>query len=163
MLLLFLNTALAVPPALVPAADVAQPGLEVYWREGELLAGVPSKAGRPGVRPLADPTPMQMPADLVGWTPIGPSCGGGPSPVADLDGLKVQASLAGTADAPEVELRAGPRVIASYPLGRPARPCALAVVQADDLPGLEVLVVWRPIEDDELRGLRVFRIPDTAR
>lgn len=163
MLLLLLHTALAVPPALVPAADLVQPGLEVWWREGELLAGVPSKEGRPGVRPLADPTPMQMPANLSEWTAIGQVCREGPSPVVEMDALKVQASLGGTPEVPEVELRAGARVIASYPLGRPARPCALAVVQADELPGLEIVVVWRPPDDDALRGLRIFHIPDTAR
>ena len=74
------------------------------------------------------------------------------------------ATLTGTPQEPVVELRSGERVVAAAPVGRPARACDIAVLQADDLPGLEVVVVWRPLEaDSPLRGLEVYHVPEIAR
>lgn len=163
MLPLLLSAALAAPP-LVPAADLASPGLEVWWREGELLAGVSEQAGRPGVRPLADLAPIALPEDLRGWTRLGADCRGPASALVDLDGLAVLAELAGSEEEPVVQLRSGARVVAAAALGRPARACAIALVQADELPGMEVVVVWRPPEaDSPLRGVAVFHVPEIAR
>lgn len=163
MLLLFLSTAFAVPP-LVQAADLAAPGMEVWWREGELLAGEPTQPGRPGLRPLSDLAPLALPVDLTGWTPLGDPCVPGATDHAMLDTVAVDADVIGDKEAPVIRLRAGQRLVASAALGRPAHICALRVVQADALPGLEIIVVWRPLEEDaNLRGLVVYHIPDAAR
>lgn len=158
-----LTSALAAPP-LVPAADLAGDGLEVWWREGELLAGVGERPDRRGVRPLADLAPIELPSDLSGWRRIGANCHPNANADATLGELPVVAELAGSSDEPVVQIRAGARVVASAALGRPARSCDIAVVQADGLPGLEVIVVWRPASEDEtLRGVTVYHIPEIAR
>ncbi len=163
MLLFALSVVLAAPP-LVPAADFAGPGLEVWWREGDLLAGASERPGRPGVRPLADLAPLELPADLSTWRQIGASCRANATATATLGELPVVAQLAGTPDEPIVELRSGARVVASASLGRPASACEIAVLQADRLPGLEVIVVWRPADEtDDLRGVAVYHIPEIAR
>lgn len=163
MLLLFLSSALAVPP-LVVAADLASPGLEVWWREGELLAGATEQPGRPGLRPLADLAPVALPADLSGWTRLGDPCPGNARDRAILHEATVDADVVGDSQAPVIRLHEGSRLVASAALGRPASVCAVRVVQADDLPGQEIVVVWRPLDrDSELRGLVVYHIPDSAR
>lgn len=163
MLSLLLSVAFAAPP-LVQAADLASPGLEVWWREGELLAGVSGQAGRPGVRPLVDLAPIALPQDLSGWTRIGATCKPSPTAAATLGDLAVVAALTGTPQEPVVELRAGERIVASAAVGRPARACDIAVLQADTLPGLEVVVVWMPLDpDSSLRGLQVYHVPEIAR
>ena len=163
MLSLLLSVALAAPP-LVPAADLASPGLEVWWRDGELLAGVSGQSGRPGVRPLVDLAPIALPQDLSGWTRIGAICRTNPTATATLGELPVVATLTGTPQEPVIELRAGERIVASAAVGRPARACDIAVLQADSLPGLEVVVVWKPLEaDSPLRGLEVYHVPEIAR
>lgn len=163
MWLIALASALAAPP-LVSAADVASPGLEVWWREGELLAGVTRQAGRPGMRPLVDLAPIALPQDLSGWTPVGARCEGRPSDDGEIEGVPVIAEVVGTPDDPVVQLRDGRRIVATSELGRPAQVCGLRLVQADTLPGLELVVVWRPVnEDSDLRGVTVYHVPDMAR
>lgn len=163
MLLLVLSIAFAAP-ALVQAADVAGPGLEIWWREGELLAGATTQPGRPGLRPLANLVPVALPLDLSSWTRLGDPCVAGATDQANLEGVAVQAEATGDLTAPVIRLRAGNRLVASAALGRPAHICAIRVVQADSLPGQEIVVVWRPPEaDTDLRGMVVYHIPDVAR
>lgn len=163
MWLLTLSLALAAPP-LVSAVDVASPGLEVWWREGELLAGATQQPGRPGVRPLVDLAPIALPSDLSGWTPIGARCDTGATDEGTLDGLPVVVEVAGNDDDPILQVRDGHRIVATSDLGRPARVCAVRLVQADDLPGLELVVVWRPLDKESpVRGLTVYHVPDMAR
>lgn len=161
--LLTLALALAAPP-LVPAADLAGPGLAVWWREGDLLVGAPQTPGRSGIRPLVDLAPMELPADLSGWKQLGARCRPNPTATVELSELPVVAELVGTPEEPVVQLRTGGRVVSSAALGRPARACEIAVAQADELPGLEVIVVWRPLDEaDDLRGVAVYHIPEIAR
>lgn len=163
MLLLLLLRALAATP-LVPAADVADKGLQFWWRDGELIAGLPEQPGRPAVRPLVDPAPVNLPQDLTGWTRIGASCPGLATAEFELGDQAAIAEVIGGKESPLVQIRIGPRVLAQYPLGRPAEVCEVRVDQADSLPGPEVLVAWRPPEtSDPLRGLRVFHVPDGLR
>lgn len=163
MFTLLLPVALAAPP-LVSAADLAAPGLEVWWREGELLAGVSAEPGRTGMRPLADLAPFALPQDLSAWTRIGARCDRPATTTASLDGLSVVGEVVGTPQEPVVQLRAGARIVAAGALGRPAKACEIRVVQADSLPGLEVVVVWRPLEaDSDLWGVAVYHVPEIAR
>ena len=163
MWLFTLSVALAAPP-LVSAADVASPGLEVWWREGELLAGATQQPGRPGVRPLVDLAPIALPSDLSGWTPMGTRCDEVPTDDGELDGLPVVAEVVGTRDDPVLQIRADYRIVATSELGRPAHICTVRLVQADELPGLELVVVWRPLDrESPLRGLTVYHVPDMAR
>ena len=155
---------IAFAPPLIPAADIADSALQIWWRDGDLLAGLPDKPGRPGVRPLIDPAPLALPADLSDWTLLGEPCANAPSPAVRIGDLEVTASVAGVQDTPLVQLKSGARVISAYPLGRPAMVCGVLVAQADNLPGLELIVVWRSLEEgDALRGLRVFHIPEGLR
>lgn len=163
MLPLLLPCALALAP-LVPAADVADKGLQFWWRPGELYAGLPDQPGRPAVRPLEDPAPLSLPADLSGWTRLGAACPGVGRVSFELGEIEATAEVVGTPDSPMVQVRAGPRLLAQHPLGRPAEICEVRVAQADALPGLEVLIAWRPPEaSDTLRGLRVFHLPEALR
>lgn len=163
MWLLTLSLALAAPP-LVSAADVAAPGLEVWWRDGELLAGATSQPGRPGFRPLVDLAPFALPPDLSGWSPVGARCEPTARDAGSLADLAVVAEVVGDPNDPIVQVRADRRIVASSELGRPARVCGLRLVQADTMPGLEVIVVWRPLDEaSDLRGLTVYHVPDMAR
>ena len=187
MLMLCLSMVAAAPaaPPLIPAADVAEPALMAWWREGDLLVGVPTREGRPGLRPLVSLAPVALPASFDGWTPIGESCEPDPTADAVIDGQTVTAEVEGPLEAPLVVLRSDDRVLASNVLSRPVRACDLRIAQADDLPGLEVIVAWRqgvvgpdegappapgavgpnapPDAPDALRGIIVYHIPETAR
>ena len=163
MWLLTLSLALAAPP-LVSAADVAAPGLEVWWREGELLAGATAQPGRPGFRPLTDLAPIALPPDLSGWTPVGARCEAQPRDEGSVGALAVVTEVAGTDDDPILQIRADRRIVAASELGRPAKICALRLVQADTMPGLELVVVWRPLdESSDLRGVTVYHVPEMVR
>lgn len=140
--LVLISTAQAVPP-LVPAVDVAERGLGAWWREGDLLVGVADVPGRPGIRPLAGSTPVELPADLSGWEPIGESCRSPVEVTAQVNGHEVMAEVAGTWEWPVVRLWSGGRVVAQNALGRPAQACDIRIVQADDIPGPEIVVAWR--------------------
>jgi hypothetical protein len=181
-LLLLAPAAHAAPP-LVPAADVADPDLQVYWRDGELLLGMPLRSDRPALRPLVDLAPSTLPDDLSGYRRLGEACDAVPRATATLDGNPVVAEIGGSLEAPTIVLKGGPVVLAQNKLGRPVVPCTIDIVQADAVPGLEVVVTWRtgvagPDAADaaaatptaqpappssEARGVFVFRIPDTAR
>lgn len=157
-------TARAAPP-LVLAADVAETGLRAWWRPGELLVGQPAQPGQPGLRPLVSLTPMVLPQDLAEWATLGETCVTRPESSADLDGQRVQARVTTSGEGPVIQVVAGEKVLAENALGRPARICEVLLAEADALPGPEVLVAWR-LElqtGDELRGLTVYRVPETAR
>lgn len=161
--LLFCASASATPP-LVLAADVADAGLRVWWRVGDLLIGPPSGDPRPGMRPLIGPAEVAIPVDLAGWSALGETCAATLSVTFPLDGEPATATAEGTWELPVIRLRSRGRVIAEAPLGRPGRVCEIAVGEADAVPGLEVLVTWRlGGGSSELRGLNIYRIPDTAR
>ena len=161
-----LALALSAPP-LMPVLDLAEPGVVAWWREGELLVGVPGREGRPGLRPLVDLSPITLPEDLTAFELLGADCAEGPvsSAAATIDGHPVRLEVTSAEGAPILRLLGqDDRVLATNTLGRPARICALRLVQADALPGLEAIVSWRTGEATaEVAGLSVFRIPETAR
>ena len=149
-------------PPLMPAADVAQAELVGWWREGELLVGVPTAPDRPGMRPLTSLAPMPLPTDLSGWEPIGHSCAEHPRGVAAIEDSPVEGRVGGTDDHPVVELIRGDRVVARNALGRPAEICEIRIVQADSLPGLELIIAWRaPGKGPSIQGITVFHIPES--
>ena len=168
LLLLLARLALAEPP-LISVADVADPRLEVWWREGDLLVTLPTATGRTGLRPLQDRTPVDLPAELQGWKRVDSPCQPNPGASARIDDQVVTAEVIGDAADPVVRLRAGDAVLASHALGRPARTCAVLLLQADTTPMPELVVVWEldtTATDGTattIRGVRAFTIPDTAR
>lgn len=156
----------AAAPPLMPAADVADEGLRAWWRQGELVVGKPDQPGRPGLRPLASLAPTVLPDDLPTWATIGEDCVPRPESQADLEGQRVTARVLATAEGPVIQLLSGEQVLAENALGRPARVCEVLLAEADALPGLEVIVAWRMERapgPGELRGLTVYRVPETAR
>ena len=163
MVLLLLATALAAPP-LIRAAEVAEEGLRVWIRQDNLLVGVPSDPDRPGLRPLVSMAPIKLPPNLTEETALGHPCEDQSEEVGLLQGEKVVVAVRGPPDRPLVQLHSEGRLLAENVLGRPARVCAVRLVQVDDMPGPEVVVVWRPRnEDAPVRGVSVFHIPETAR
>ena len=160
--LILLSGALAAQamPPLMPAADVAQVGLVGWWRQGELLVGVPGAKDRPGMRPLVGTTSAPLPGDLSAWEPIGHNCLEHPRGVAAIGGLPVEGVVIGDADKPIIALVQGDRTVAQNMLGRPAQVCEIRIVQADQLPGLELVVAWRTEDMVPVQGITVFRIPE---
>lgn len=158
-----LSLSLGLPP-LVFVTDTAEPGLRAWWREGELLVAPTAASGRPGMRPLVGASPVPVPADLAAWTPLGLTCSSHPKSQFTLDGRAALLTVSGAWDKPMLELTVEDRMVAAAPLGRPASVCGVHVGQADSLPGPEVMVSWRFGEGaNQLYGLSVFRVPETAR
>ena len=166
-LILLAGVAQATPP-LMPATDVAQVGLVGWWRQGDLLVGVPSAPDRPGMRPLLSATPTPLPGDLSGWEPIGHTCQDDPRGIGALGNLAVEAVALGDEVQPVIALIQGQRVIAQNALGHPAQICEIRIVQADKLPGLELVVAWRMEmgatsqrnSNAPVQGITVFRVPE---
>ena len=155
----------AAPPLLV-AADLGEPDMMVWWRSGDLLTGNPKAEGRPGLRPLATEGPTVLPDDLSGWTPVGESCTEPPVATGTIDSADVKVTVIADPAAHQiVRLTAGKHILAENTLGRPATVCSVMLAEADALPGPEILVSWRVGEgtDSAIRGLTVFRVPETAR
>jgi len=156
---LFSTSAQALPP-LVPAADLAQNGLQAWWKPGELMVGMPNEHGRPGMRPLVDLHPKLMPENQTGWTLLGESC---PTPT-HIDGVfcghRLRAEVAGDALHPTLRLLIEGRAVAENLLGRPALICDLHIGEADSVVGPELIVSWRPSKDSPMRGYTVYRIPE---
>ena len=152
----------------MPATDVAQVGLVGWWRQGELLVGVPSAPDRPGMRPLLSATPTPLPGDLSGWEPIGHTCQDDPRGIGALGNEAVEAVALGDEVQPVISLIQGQRVIAQNALGHPAQICEIRIVQADKLPGLELVVAWRmtraepqeATDSEPVQGITVFRVPE---
>jgi hypothetical protein len=160
-LTLQLGSALGAIPPLMPAADAAQPGLHAWWREGELLLGVPSAAERPAMRPLVDLAHFTLPTDFSGWEPIGKTCQADPRASAALEQVPIECTVTGTAIHPVIRLVQGTRVLAESALGRPAKVCEIRIVQADDMPGLELIVAWQMGKGEtQVNGFNIFRIPE---
>lgn len=153
----------ALPPLEVLHTTAAEE-LHVWWRAGELMVAQSKAPGSAARWPLDPGRSGQLPEVLVGWTPIGQTCGAPPEARATLDGEPAVARVEGSAELPIITLsRAGARV-AQGALGQPASVCAMALVEADGIPGPELLVLWRLDGPSRpLRGLTVMRVPQTAR
>gem|GEM_PF-1413031 len=152
-------SAQAMPP-LMPATDVAQIGLVGWWRQGELLVGIPHSPERPGMRPLISPTSTPLPGDLSSWEPIGHECMEQPRAVALVNDQPVEGVVLGDSTQPVIALVHAGRTISQNTLGRPATVCEIRIVQADQLPGLELVVAWRTADPTPVSGITVFRIPE---
>ena len=75
----------------------------------------------------------------------------------------MRAELSGPPGEQVLRLLQGERLVASRQVGRPVEGCELRLVQADGLPGLEILLSWRFGEaPDRIAGLMVFRVPESA-
>ncbi len=158
----------AAPP-LVFVTDTAEPGLRTWWHEGDLLVAHALGDERPGIRPLADATPIPVPTTMNGWSALGETCATPPVADFDLDGTPARVIAEGDWTRPAVKVLVGDRVVAQAWLGRPARICEIAAGQLDTVPGPEIIVAWRlngtqtPDQPTDVRGLTIFRIPATAR
>ena len=148
-------------PALVKAADLAQPDLQGFWRSGEFMVGVPHLPARPALLPLQNNRPSSLPPDLSGWTVIGQSCNDSPRHQGQLGGVAIEATVGGDAMHPTVELRLGGRLVAEALLGRPATVCEVHITDADAIVGPEILVAWRLSSAEDVRGFTVYRVPES--
>lgn len=146
----------ALPP-LVAAADIAQPHVVAYHRPGEFWVGAPTQAGRPGLRPLDDLQPRTLPTNLEAFSLLGETCNNPPTDEALFGGRPVTASVVGDTLHPVVRLHRDGRPIAQSLLGRPAAVCSLHLVEADGVPGPELVVVW---DLPTVRGYTVYRVPE---
>jgi len=150
---------------LLPAADVADIDLRAWWRQGELVVGLPEAPGRPGLRPLESLAPVMLPADLDAWAALGDSCVTRPESRLKVGERKLTARVTASAEGPVVQLLDGKQVVAVNALGRPALVCEVLLADADALPGPEILVAWRLEVGDEaggeLRGFTVWRVPES--
>lgn len=155
-----LTTPAAALPPLITAADVAQPNLQAFWKPGVLWIGMPDKEGRPGIRPLVDTSPMVLPPSLEEWTAIGETCDRPPETQARFGGHPIEAIITGDEMHPIVRIIRNGRPIADSLLGRPATVCELRIVEADDLPGPELIAAWRTDGPNPVRGYTVYRIPE---
>lgn len=165
MLLLSSSVTAQAEPPLVLAADIGAQGMMIWWRPGELLVGDPASSERPGLRPIISNAPLILPEDLSAWTAVGETCQDTPHAEATLNGQPVTVSIhTDPTQQQQVRLIASERLIAETPLGRPVQVCEIRLSEADPLPGPEVIIAWRFGEgDDQIRGLTVFRVPQTAR
>ena len=154
------TTATALPP-LVPAVDVAQEHLQIWWQPGDLMVGMPDEKGRPGMRPLVDLQPRTMPKSQDDWTAIGEKCSSTQKIEAHFCGHPIQAEVSGDALHPRLRLLIDGRAVAENLLGRPAVICALHIGEADGVVGPELIVSCRPDKASSLRGLTVYRIPES--
>lgn len=160
MLFLLTSLALAAPP-LDLAVDVAEAGLQAWWRPGELLVGVPGRGDRTALRPLVDLNPTTLPSDLSGWTDLGTGCSTPARGELEVDGVSLSARIAGPPEQRVLLLEVDGELRAQQSLGRPVRPCAVRLGQADALPGVEIMVSWDFGEGAAAtRGLSVFRVPE---
>lgn len=165
LLLLCSSGAVHAEPPLILAADIGDRGMQIWWRPGELLVGDTASPTRPGLRPLISDAPLILPEDLSVWTPVGETCQDPPRAEAMLDGQPVTVSIHTDPTQQQlVRLIASERLIAENTLGRPVQVCEIRLDEADPIPGHEVIVAWRFGEGvDQIRGLTVFRVPQTAR
>jgi hypothetical protein len=166
VLLALTPPAVAAPP-LLRAADMGEPGMQVWWQANDLLAGNPDAEGRPGLRPLVADSRLSLPVDLSAWSRIGETCTDEPSAQGTLHGVAVKVTVVTDPTAQQVvRLVTGETVLAENTLGRPATVCSIHLVEADNLPGPEILISWRlaaGTDEPMIQGLTVFRVPETAR
>ena len=147
----------ALPP-LVTAADIAQPGLQAYVKPGEFWVGMPENDARPGLRPLVDLKPRVLPLHLDAFTAVGATCQTTPTDTSSFGGLPLTASVGGDSIHPTIRVELEERPIAESLLGRPATICSVHLVQADEMPGPELIVAWRI---EAVRGFTVYRVPES--
>ena len=161
--ILLLHARVLAAPPLVVSVDEAETGLRAWWRDGELIVAPAEGDPRPAVRPLRSPVPVALPPDRSGWIDLLTGCSEGPPtaamPVGDATAI-AQATKDAATGTVRLTVRLGPRLVAEGALGRPAEPCSLHLGQADALPGYELMLGWRT--EMGLRGLTVFRVPETA-
>ncbi len=82
--------------------------------------------------------------------------------VAAINDVPVEGRIGGTPAHPVVELHQSNRVVARNLLGRPADVCEIRIVQADAIPGLELIVAWRTSSSGKpVQGITVFRVPES--
>ena len=155
-----LTTPAAALPPLITAADAAQPNLKSFWRPGVFWIGMPDKAGRPGMRPLVDTSSMVLPPSLESWTAIGETCQQPPAATSTFGGHPIEAVVAGDEMHPIIRLMRNDRPIADSLLGRPATICEIRIVEADAVPGPELIVAWRMDGPYPVQGFTVYRIPE---
>ena len=146
----------ALPP-LVSAADIAQPNVVAFHRHGEFWVGAPNQPGRPGLRPLDDLQPRTLPSNLDDYSLLGNTCTNPPTDNALFGGLPVTATVSGDTLHPVIRLHQEGRPIAQSLLGRPAAVCSLHLIEADSVPGPELVVVW---DLPTVRGYTVYRVPE---
>lgn len=161
---LILTLGWAAPP-LILTRDVGGAGMQAWFKPGDLLVGTPNIAGRPGMRPLISDAQMVLPVDLEGWTPIGDTCQDPPRATNTINNVQVTATVTVDPTGHQIaRLRAGDLILAEGAFTRPAQICALVLAEVDPLPGMELLIAWRlGDKPDDLRGLTVYRVPETAR
>lgn len=138
--------------------------MQVWAKDGDLLAGNIAVPDRPGIRPLTTPpTHLPIPDDLGEWTELGQECTvRAAAQSAGPDGYVVTVVTLPTS-AQQVQLTQHGVLLAENSLGRPVDICSIDILSADDIPGLEIVIIWQ-VEDEAqlLRGLSVFRIPETV-
>ncbi len=161
---LLVALALGVPPThaaqpLTPAGELAAATVEVWWRRGDLLLVTEGPDGREARRPLANEAVHPAPASLQGWKRIGESCENRSQTTFTLLDRPAIATVGGDASIPAVTIHREGLLVAHAPLGQPAQPCTITVVEADALPGLEVIVTWGL---GDIHGVSVFRLPELA-
>jgi hypothetical protein len=156
---LVLNASLATSP-MPQVFETAEPGLRVWWREGDLLVAPPEGDPRPAIRPLAGLAPLILPEQMNDWNPLGLECSTEPSAEFQLENTAATAYWMPPWTTPSVEVRYGEQVVASAALGRPLQPCAIVAANVDSIPGLELILLWQMTGTDApIRGLTVLRIP----
>lgn len=159
MMTLFWGGALASTP-LTKDFEIAEIGLRVYWREGNLIVAPPKEDPRPAIRPLAGMAPIQLPSEMSDWNQLGPECNPEPSLLFDWDGQIAEAKWVTSNDLVVVEITVNHLTVATAAIGRPHTPCRMVTAQVDELPGFELLLLWNaPVPDESVNGLTVFRLP----
>jgi hypothetical protein len=144
----------------VVAADVARPGLKAWVGPGVLIMGIEDDEDRPAIRPLEGSSPTRLPPVMDDFKPLGHTCQSTPHAESRFGGLPIEAVSTGGPLDPAVQLRMDGRAIAEAPLGRPATICSLSIIEADAIPGPEIVAAWRIEGSRPIRGFTVYRIPE---
>jgi hypothetical protein len=153
-------TASAVPP-LVPATDVAQPDLQAWWKPGDFIVGVSEAAGQPAMRPLVNLMPIVLPSNIDTYEKLGIQCQETVHASGNYGGHPIEGTVSGDSMNPRIQVMREGRLIAENLLGRPASICEIRLVQADNVPGLELIVAWQIVTDSNpIQGFTVYRIPE---
>ena len=170
----------AAYPLLI-TVDMADEGLEVWWKEGEILIGS-VESGR-AIHPLNKSNGSQgtVPIpDLKDWTQLGASCELKPvvAPLQQMtprevvhpdDDKKDSGDVRVTVDLDSkdpsalanVQLFHGDMLVAENAIPRPVNICSLHLVNADATEGNEIVVTWGL--GKKIRGVTIFVIPEVVR
>lgn len=152
--------ALAIPP-LLPAADIAQPDLQAWWKHGDFIVAVPDSPSKQAMRPLVSPAPIILPSALGTYERLGVQCQDPPQATGIYGGIPIVGVISGDSMNPRVQVLRNGRPIAENLLGRPAAICEMRLVQADTVPGLELIVGWQiNTEFKPIKGFTIYRIPE---